>query len=74
MGRTTEDLWQQVSRAALRWWKAHRPVGWTTDQHLAEPTVNCVGPNEHKLATEVARMVKQNTGRANGCFLDEGVK
>jgi hypothetical protein len=30
----------EVVAAAIKWWKSHRPVGWTENQHLENPTVN----------------------------------
>ena len=42
--------------AALRgWWKAHRPVGWTEDQHRSCPHVNLATDAEKALATALLR-------------------
>lgn len=47
----------RLETALLNWWVGHRPIGWTDADHLANPTVNCVMPNEEALATEVARLI-----------------
>ena len=47
----------RLETALLNWWVGHRPVGWTDADHLANPTVNCVMPNEDALAIEVARLI-----------------
>ena len=46
----------EVLREALReWWSAHRPVGWTEDQHRACPHVNLVTKAEKALADALLR-------------------
>ena len=45
---------QQIEQAAKRWWTAQRPDGWTEDEHLANPTVNCKGKTACDLAKVVA--------------------
>ena len=50
--------------ASIRWWESKRPVGWSEDQHLAEPTVDCASPAEQALARAVARWVAFQRRRA----------
>jgi len=47
-----------VTLAAVRWWKRKAPAHWTTEQHLAQPCVNCLGPEEFELAQAVADALK----------------
>lgn len=50
----SEALRAEVDRLAeaLRgWWEAHRPVGWTEDQHRSCPHVNLATDAEKALAT-----------------------
>ena len=32
-----------LAAAAKAWWESKRPIGFTTAQHLANPTINCTG-------------------------------
>lgn len=48
----------RIEQAAKRWWTAQRPEGWTLDQHLDEPTVNCTSKTSRDLATAVADWCK----------------
>lgn len=53
-----EALRAEVDRLAeaLRgWWEAHRPVGWTEDQHRSCPHVNLATYAEKALATALLR-------------------
>lgn len=53
-----EALRAEVDRLAeaLRgWWEAHRPVGWTEDQHRSCPHVNLATDAEKALATALLR-------------------
>lgn len=43
--------------AAVQWWKAKRPRGWTHKQHLDEPSAALVGIDA-ELAWCVARMLE----------------
>lgn len=44
-----------LSRAAVAWWRAHRPYGWDEARHLAHPTVGVRGTSvDHALAVAVA--------------------
>lgn len=42
---------------AVEWWQARRPVGWTREQHVANPVVNCAGDAEKALALAIGAMV-----------------
>ena len=46
-----------VLSAALLWWKGHRPLGWSPEQHLKEPAVNVATAGAERLAEAVARYV-----------------
>ena len=43
---------------AIKWWKMHRPCGWTQAQHLANPTVNTCTDSEKALALSIAEYIK----------------
>lgn len=43
---------------SIRWWEQKRPDGWTEEQHLKNPTVNCVTAEECKLAKSVRKWIK----------------
>jgi hypothetical protein len=44
--------------AALTWWEEHRPVGWSTNKHLASPTVNATYSNHAEfLAMSVSNYI-----------------
>lgn len=45
---------EHVFPFAKRWWESKRPVGWTVEQHLANPKINTVNEVEAKLADVVA--------------------
>ncbi len=47
----------QVMEAAKTWWRLHRPLTFTEEQHLENPRVN-IQPNHHELATKVAEAIK----------------
>lgn len=44
--------------AAKEWWRDHRPVAWSEDQHIDNPSVNISMPSGKRLAEAVSRMVK----------------
>lgn len=44
-----------VAEEAHKWWLAKRPLSFTRDEHLANPTINCVGAYERALAGAVAQ-------------------
>ena len=43
---------------AKAWWEQRRPAGWSLEQHLSNPTVNCTSGYEIGLAHAVASMVR----------------
>jgi hypothetical protein len=43
---------------AKAWWEQRRPPGWSLEQHLSHPTVNCMSGYEISLAHAVASMVR----------------
>lgn len=51
-----------LGAAAEAWWKAHRPLSWTRDEHLENPTINTSGAIERALAIATASTIlrKQN--------------
>lgn len=46
---------EQLEEALRGWWKAHRPVGWTEDQHRSCPHVNLATNAEKALADAMLR-------------------
>ena len=48
-----------VTDAAIAWWESHRPLGWTLDDHLKTPDVNCTVTTEQELAYAVASIVSK---------------
>ena len=46
---------ERLAEALREWWKAHRPVGWTEDQHRSCPHVNLVTGAEKALADAMLR-------------------
>src|SRR5690606_6152948 len=46
---------ERLAEALRGWWEAHRPVGWTEDQHRSCPHVNLATDAEKALATALLR-------------------
>lgn len=47
-----------LEQAARKWWEMHRPVGWTLEQHLANPTINTTASEaDRALARAVAKAI-----------------
>ena len=44
----------KVADAAVVWWTMHRPIQWSVEQHIANPTINCATAAEKTLAKMVA--------------------
>lgn len=60
----TLALWNDVTKAATQWWYGHRPLAFSTRQHLNNPTINtCGGRGESDLARAVAEYRKSVTGK-----------
>ena len=52
---------ERLSEALREWWSAHRPVGWTEDQHRACPHVNLATATDRALAEVLLRDHDQET-------------
>lgn len=50
----------ELNAVIYTWWLARRPQGWTEEQHLADPTVNC-WENDKPLAQAMAGAVRNMT-------------
>jgi hypothetical protein len=50
-------LADEVTEAAVKWWKQHRPMTWSEATHLRNATVNTKTGSEKVLAVAVARFV-----------------
>jgi len=62
-GRDGPDMAERthaVIDAAIQWWLARRPVGWSEAQHLERPAINTTTPREAQLASAVAEFVRHN--------------
>lgn len=51
----------EVTDAALNWWASLRPVGYTMEDHLKNPTVNTTSYAEERLANAVAEYILVST-------------
>lgn len=47
-----------VVDASIDWWESKRPVSWTKEQHIENPTINCMNITERVLAEKIALVVK----------------
>jgi hypothetical protein len=56
-GRADAAALHAVAEAAVVWWTEHRPSGWSLEQHLTDPLVNCEGSHERRLAEAVSKWV-----------------
>lgn len=52
------NLEASIINRALAWWRSKRPIGWTSEDHLKNPTVNCVDGLEHALAKSAANVAR----------------
>jgi hypothetical protein len=48
-----------LANAAVRWWKAKRPLAWSAEMHMENPAVNTTSPEERTLALRVAAWLKE---------------
>lgn len=48
---------QRLIEAATAWWKMRRPMTWSVEAHLANPTINTSYSWERDLARAVADLV-----------------
>jgi hypothetical protein len=46
-----------LTKAAIAWWKNHRPCNWTEAQHVENPVVNCQSGADEELAVQVAAII-----------------
>ncbi len=53
-----------VERAALAWWRGHRPVGWSLSMHLKCPLVNVLGGRDDRLAKAVLKLLPKARRKA----------
>ena len=58
MGTPSSATLEPLMRIAKLWWEHERPVNYKIEQHLKNPTINCVTEAERVLAEEIAKMVK----------------
>lgn len=56
-GGTDAAALHAVADAAVAWWMKRRPSGWSLEQHLADPVVNCDGHAEQQLAGAAATLL-----------------
>ena len=61
----------EVTDAALCWWASLRPVGYTMEDHLKNPTVNTTSYAEERLANAVAEYILVST-RFQECMTQNG--
>lgn len=55
---------EKLIKAALRWWKAHRPSDWDEKEHLLTPGVNTFRVSEYSLGYAVAAYIKATKPKA----------
>ena len=55
----TSSSVSQLIDAALQWWQMRTPCGWTTNDHVKNPTVNCTTRHDSALARRVADYVEE---------------
>lgn len=44
--------------AANAWWTGRRPVSWSYEQHMENPTINAVTPTEKSLALAISKILR----------------
>lgn len=47
-----------LEKAALQWWRQHRPLAFSEEDHLENPQINVATDVEKTLALAVARALK----------------
>lgn len=57
---------QRVVRAAIRWWRNHRPMSYDQAEHLRSPAVNTKNDVEKSLARAVATLVRSTEQSTKG--------
>lgn len=53
---------ERLAEALREWWSAHRPVGWTEDQHRARPYVNLITVADKALTEALLRDQEDRNG------------
>lgn len=48
----------KIADASKAWWEGMRPSGWSEEDHLANPCINCVGNREKSLARTISECVR----------------
>ncbi|RZZ81977.1 hypothetical protein EA662_17565 [Pseudoxanthomonas winnipegensis] len=51
----------QIMQAALAWWEDHRPVGWSEQTHLENPTINTETARAAALAIAIAAQAEEKS-------------
>jgi len=49
----------KIVLAAIQWWEMHRPIAYTKQQHIENPSINTVTDSEKQLAIHVAEYVRK---------------
>lgn len=57
---------KEIRKAANRWWRSKRPLGWNKECHLNNPAVNCETNKEKDLAYAVANGIIKRREEKNG--------
>lgn len=55
----------EVSKAAVEWWKSKRPLSYDEEAHLNNPLVNTTTEAEKKLALDVSIYIRVNRESGN---------
>lgn len=67
-----------LEKAALVWWRDHRPCSFDEAEHLKNPTINTTTDTEKRLARSVARTLRtRGSGQpqpASGWKVDTRIK
>lgn len=54
------DYIKNINEKALNWWLSKRPLNFSVEDHLLNPTINTITQEEEELAEAVAFYVKNN--------------
>ena len=58
---------KQVLAKAIQWWNASRPLGWTREQHLDQPSgCQIYGSANAHLSVAVSKLVKEKMKKRKG--------
>ena len=49
----------KIVLAAISWWHMHRPIDYTLQQHIENPSINTATDPEKQLAIHVAGYIKK---------------